>query len=90
MSNAFINPMLQDKSGKIWMGTNGGGICRIDPETIGKDPDAIQHFGAGSGLFNQHVQSILEDRQGNLWIGTSGGVYRFDGKKFINFRKAGC
>jgi ligand-binding sensor domain-containing protein len=90
LSNAFVNPMLQDKNGMIWMGTSGGGICRINPKTIGKDPAAIEHFGAASGLFNQHVQSILQDKAGKLWIGTSGGVYQFDGKRFINFRRTGC
>ncbi len=74
-----IGCMLQDKSGNLWFGTNGGGVSKYDGKSF-------THFTEKEGLSNNTVWSILEDKSGNLWFGTNGGgVSKYDGKSFTHF-----
>jgi ligand-binding sensor domain-containing protein/serine phosphatase RsbU (regulator of sigma subunit) len=71
--------MLEDKSGNLWFGTAGGGVCKYDGKSF-------THFTDKEGLSNNVVWSILEDKSGNLWFGTyGGGVSKYDGKSFTHF-----
>ena len=71
--------ILQDKSGNIWFGTNGGGVNKYDGKNFTK-------FTENAGLSNNNVRCILEDKNGNLWFGTGGGgVNKYDGKTFTHF-----
>ncbi len=82
------NKLCLDKSGLLWVATDGEGIYRTYmPSTafnyyIG-DGKAIPGFVAKS------VTALCEDGQGTLWIGTFGdGVYRLDRQtgKVINYK----
>ncbi|MEO7445635.1 MAG: two-component regulator propeller domain-containing protein [Ferruginibacter sp.] len=79
----FIWTIYEDKAGDIWMGSAGGGMSKYN----GK---GFTNYGEKDGLHSRHIQSILEDNKGKLWLGVSGGVYRYNGKRFSNFRKPGC
>ena len=75
LSNNFVTSMIQDRSGTIWIGTDGGGINRFDPETekfnrYQNDPDNE------NSLSHNRVSSIFEDptEAGTLWIGTDFGL----------------
>ena len=73
-----IRCMLQDKSGNLWFGTDGG-VSKYDGKSF-------THFTEKEGLSNNSVRSILEDKSGNLWFGTDGGgVSKYDGKSFTHF-----
>ena len=72
-----IRCMLQDKSGNLWFGTDGG-VSKYDGKSF-------THFTEKEGLSNNSVRSILEDKSGNLWFGTYGGVSKYDGKSFTHF-----
>ena len=70
----------------IWIGTEGGGLNRFDPETgmfvrYAHDPE-----NAGS-IAHNIVRSLYEDHDGFLWIGTEKGLNRFDRKtgKFVPY-----
>jgi len=63
------NQMLcgyEDKEKNIWIGTNGGGLCKF----MG---DIFSHFSEKDGLPSNSVQGIDMDSLGTLWFGTSGG-----------------
>ena len=78
LSNDNVQSIYEDQAGVLWIGTNGGGLDRLDRESAP---------GAGAGQFihyqndpddphslsNDNVQSIYEDQAGVLWIGTNGG-----------------
>ncbi len=68
--------------GQLWIGTEGGGINRFDPET-GK----FKSYTTQDGLPNDVVYSILEDETGNLWISTNFGLAKFNpqNEEFTNF-----
>jgi ligand-binding sensor domain-containing protein/serine phosphatase RsbU (regulator of sigma subunit) len=73
LSNNVVNAILEDKTGNLWFGTNGGGVCRYDGKSF-------TNFTEKEGLSNNVVNAILEDKTGNLWFGTrGGGVSRYDG-----------
>jgi signal transduction histidine kinase/ligand-binding sensor domain-containing protein/DNA-binding response OmpR family regulator len=73
----------EDKTGKIWIGSDGGGLFRYD-----KTANKFTIFNHNHGLVNQSIKMIIEDEQGFLWISTNGGgIFMFDPQKenFIRF-----
>ncbi|NJK86827.1 MAG: hypothetical protein HC906_13475 [Bacteroidales bacterium] len=78
----------EDKKGNIWIATNGGGICRFDPQSR-QFTKSIVNDNNHKFLTNNDVQDILYDSEDNLWIGTwAGGIDRLnkDGVKIRNYR----
>lgn len=74
LSSNFINCMLQDRLGFIWIGTENG-LNRFDGyEAIiyRYEPEAAE------GLSAIDISALYEDAHGNLWIGTSYGLNKFD------------
>lgn len=45
-------------------------------------------FGTEAGLPQTNVTTALQTRDGYLWVGTEGGLGRFDGVRFIAFRRS--
>ncbi len=72
-----VQTICQDKMGYIWMGTNGGGICRYDGLNF-------VSYTTSSGLINNRIKDIFEDRAGNLWICTEGGISMINGQLLDN------
>jgi len=74
-----IVSMLEDRYGRIWLGSSGGGASIYDGTTI-------TNLTEKEGLCNSAIIVMLEDRQGNLWFGTNGeGLIKFDGYTFTRF-----
>jgi ligand-binding sensor domain-containing protein/signal transduction histidine kinase len=59
--------------------TGGGG---------NEDEYAFDSFGMELGLPQTNVTVALQTRDGYLWVGTEGGLARFDGVRFVTFRKS--
>lgn len=85
-SNA-INDILEDKEGKIWIGTDDG-VCLYNGKTFTKiqiplpknlPPNQNKYFQKHS------VYDMMQDKSGKLWFVTIDGVYTFDGKSFKLF-----
>jgi signal transduction histidine kinase/streptogramin lyase/ActR/RegA family two-component response regulator len=80
LSHNNVRSIYKDRSGILWIGTDGGGINKFDPKMrkfahYRADPDDPHSLG------NNNVRCIYEDRSGVLWIGTDGGeVNRFSRK----------
>lgn len=76
LSSNIVTCGVEDNSGNIWLGTNGGGLNIYNGETftILSDKD---------GLSCNNITAIIKDRNNNLWIGTkSAGIILYDGKSF--------
>jgi ligand-binding sensor domain-containing protein len=46
------------------------------------------HYGKREGLASNEASSIVQDEKGFLWIGTLNGLQRYDGTRFLTFRKS--
>ena len=60
---------LLDKSGRIWVGTEGSGLCIYDVQN-----DCFKSVHQEYNLPGDMVGSIEEDNKGNLWLGTNQGL----------------
>lgn len=73
----FAKTIVVDKQGYIWVGTETGGLNRIDPRSL-----KISHFkhdpGNLNSLSHNDVRKILLDKTGKLWLGTMNGLDIFD------------
>ncbi|WP_228559351.1 MULTISPECIES: two-component regulator propeller domain-containing protein [Myxococcus] len=70
----FVNTLLQDARGHVWLGSGGQGLQRYRPET--DDFVAFRHEPSNPrSLSDDFVTVLLEDRRGRFWVGTrSGGL----------------
>lgn len=72
-----IRTVYEDSKGAIWIGTNTGGLEKLDRESW-----TFTHHRHDSGnrdsLPHDSVFAIVEDRDGRLWVGTQGGLARLD------------
>jgi len=57
----------------IWVGTKGGGINILDPES-----DLFSTLTVNDGLPGDNVYGILPDKQGKLWFSTNKGLSCYD------------
>lgn len=67
--NGFINCIIEDKAGNIWIGSNGNGIAVFDP--VNSDIKMFNH--TNSELPIDKVLTIFSDREGKIWVGVLGG-----------------
>jgi signal transduction histidine kinase/ligand-binding sensor domain-containing protein len=71
LSNNRAKSLLIDSDGKLWIGTENGGINLFDKKTMRFVHYRIDEFNLMS-LNNESIHSIAQDRNGNLWFGTWG------------------
>ncbi len=57
----------------LWVGTNGGGLNRLDKRT-----GQCTRFSTVNGLPNNVIYGLLADDDGQLWMSTNKGIARFD------------
>jgi len=78
LSEDTVHYIYQDRTGTIWIGTGGGGLNRLNPDSrtftrYMHDPEDT------SSLSDNWVYAIMEDNSGRFWVGTaSGGLNLFD------------
>ena len=83
LAQETVKTILQDRTGFIWFGTQGG-LNRYDGYRIRSfrsDP------ADPSSLPDNYVLSSYEDQEGRLWFGTRSGLARFDEarQKFVRY-----
>lgn len=73
LSDNFILSLHEDKEGNLWIGTNGSGIDRFNPEL-----ETFTHFrhqpSDTRSLSNDYINAIYEDSRGMLWFATYHGL----------------
>lgn len=82
LGHNFVYTLFEDRLGRIWAGTFGGGVSRTHrPGETGNR--MFVTFKKENGLAEDQVLSIAEDREGNMWFGTlGGGVSRLNSEAF--------
>ncbi|MEZ4829289.1 MAG: two-component regulator propeller domain-containing protein [Bacteroidia bacterium] len=77
LSSDVIKALLEDGMGNIWVATQGGGVCVLNPETMFFK--AFLHDPSDPfSLCNNEVLSLEEDHNGQIWIGTENGLSIFN------------
>lgn len=71
LSSNLIMSIMGDRSGIIWIGTNGGGLNKYNPNR--KKFELYRHTLHPGSLSGNKIRVIYEDSQHNLWVGTEGG-----------------
>ncbi|MFZ5552032.1 MAG: two-component regulator propeller domain-containing protein [Bacteroidota bacterium] len=74
-------------AGKLWIGTNGGGLSVMDVKS-GEIKNYIK--GGKNSITNNTIHCIADDGKGNLWFGTKNGLSKFDvaADKFTNYNES--
>jgi ligand-binding sensor domain-containing protein/signal transduction histidine kinase len=74
--DGFIQSIIADSRGRIWLGADPGGLARVD------DPQAAHprftRFDGDQDLSDTIVSNIIEDRDANVYVATGRGLVRFD------------
>ena len=80
--SADIRTIAEDRSGRLCLGLNGGGLLR-------KGNEGWERFTIDHGLPGNHVWALYVDAEDTMWIGVHGrGLSRFRNGKFFNFGDA--
>ena len=72
LPDSFILALHVDTRGRLWIGTNCGGLVRYVPER-----DTFTAVGEAA-LNHTSVLSMTDDAAGGLWVGTGRGLYHID------------
>lgn len=81
LSRSGVYDILQDKTGFLWVATEGGGLCKFD----GKSFKPYTRF---NGLASEKIRVIFQDKSGIIWLGTTNGLSYFDGEKFFSLNES--
>lgn len=73
LSHDVLMAMHEDRQGRLWVVTHGGGLDLLDPES-----GTFRPYRKRDGLPTDTLYAILEDDDGFLWLSTSAGLSRFD------------
>lgn len=83
--------MMQDRSGKIWLGTTDGIYC-FDGRSFTRFLDNKRILNTGN-VNLKWTQCIFEDKSGNIWFGSwvlaNEGICRYDGKSITQYKPYG-
>ena len=69
----FVTNLFEDRHGRIWVATKGGGVSSFDAAT-----GRFETAGVRDGLPHGFVYGILEDARGRLWLSTDDGIAVLD------------
>jgi signal transduction histidine kinase len=78
LPNRDVRVMREDRAGALWMGTAGGGLCRVTD--AGSNALQVQVFNRTNGLPSDHVWALHLDNDGVLWAGTERGLARLEAR----------
>ncbi len=77
-----INHLLETRGGVYWVATNGGGVCRFNPDAgvssngeRGGGASLFTTYPVGDGHNSNLVNILYEDRAGRIWAGTDDGLF---------------
>lgn len=67
MAGVHVRNIFRDRSGAMWVGTDGDGIYRLSA-------GQILHLTTSDGLSNNFVRAMAQDRDGSMWVAADEGL----------------
>lgn len=82
-----IKAIVEDHDGKLWIGSQGGGLLCLNPKTKKWEKHILHEPGKSDSLCSNRIRVLYKDHQGIIWIGTYEGLSTYDPKngKFVTF-----
>jgi ligand-binding sensor domain-containing protein/signal transduction histidine kinase len=77
LADDSILTLVEDTQGAIWIGTDVGGLDRLDPETR-RFVHFRNHPQQPTSLSDDRVNAVYVDPDQTVWAGTSAGLNRLD------------
>lgn len=74
----MIWSFYEDGSGNLWMGTQGSGMLRWDPQSRSRGNLEVEQFLEDIKLPSSQVYAVKGDDQGRLWLSHNRGLTLFD------------
>jgi len=71
LSKNIVKSLIIDCTGIVWVGTNGGGVNKFDPDR--KKFKHVKETLDSTSISYDKIRAMFEDSNGSLWIGTEGG-----------------
>ncbi|MCP5050909.1 MAG: hypothetical protein GY940_27335, partial [bacterium] len=78
VSNKFLTSLHCEPDGTLWIGTAGGGVCRLKG-------GRLNIYTTREGLVHNEVEWFHRDAGGALYIATRGGLSIREQRGFINY-----
>ena len=69
-ANRYVNDLFQDRDGRLWIATDGGGVYIFDLNTW----KVTHQLSTAEGMPSNIVMSITKDQTGRVWISTEKGL----------------
>jgi len=70
---SWIDTLLLDRNGELWIGTKDVGLLRYSPRS-GALAQWRHSDADAQSLSHDRLYALLEDREGQLWVGTEAGA----------------
>jgi diguanylate cyclase (GGDEF)-like protein len=80
LSARFVATLLVDRTGRLWVGTDGGGIDVLMRRTDGHA--GFERIGTEQGLPSSNIDCILADGSGRIWASSDDGLASIDPVSF--------
>ncbi len=73
----YLTAVAVDKQNRVWVGTYGAGVARLDGEQWTK-----------FALANNYINALALDASGNPWVATNDGAFFFDTKTWTRHTRS--
>lgn len=73
LSSDFITSMFEDSRHRIWITTEGGGVCYAEPGQLIENV-RFRKIGTKEGLPSNVTCAVAEDSDGVIWVSTINGI----------------
>ncbi len=77
ISHDSITVLVEDKRGRLWVGTQGGGLILVTRNDAG-EAQSFKAYTRADGLSGDAVGGLLEAPDGALWAATIDSISRLD------------
>lgn len=79
LTSRFITSFLEDSQHRMWVTTEGGGVCYTEPGYRINDLK-FKSIGRAEGLTANVTCGLAEDIDGTMWVSTANGIANISGK----------
>jgi len=79
LSHNFITAVLTDETGRVWVGTLGGGLNILEAGWKPGQPAKFRRLGLADGLPTLLINALRQDEAGRIWASTDAGLAVING-----------